>query len=164
MSFKLSKEDVDVLLKSEVYRELEGAAIKKQAQATLADKIVNSPSAQVAISEGIRKALENKDDDGECGELKEMLKALPDHELYEVAEMFQEEVKSRGLDTEEQEEKFEKEEAEEHEEDEGEEDKEAEVVDYVMASLTRLAHNAADGGNMEAAYLLERVISTLNKE
>jgi len=171
----MSKEDKQALLNSEVYQELEAAELVKHAQLqtlvktaqTLADKIVTSPTAQQAIRDGIAKALENKDDDGEMESVHDAISAgikkLPDHELYEMCKMFQDEIDARGLDTEAYEKEFEDEEAEETS---GDEEKEEEVMEDVLAfvksSLTKLAYSAADKGNTEAAYLIERCLQRIS--
>jgi hypothetical protein len=162
---EMSREDRLALLDSEVYQELEIAERRKQAQ-SLADKIVTSPTAQTAIRDGIAKALENKDDDGEMesihGTIKDSIKKLNDHELYEMCKMFKNEVDARGLDTEKYENEFENEEVEETIIDEEEEEKDMEdVLAFVKSSLTKLAYNAADKGNTEAAYLIERCLQKL---
>lgn len=167
MSSSMSREDRLALLDSEVYQELEQAERVKQAQ-TLSDKIVNSPTTQKAISDGIAKALTtNSDDDGEMesvhDELKGHLKKLTDHELFEMAKLFQDEVDARGLDTPDYEEQFEDEEAEESPEDEMDEEQDMEdVLAFVKSTLTKLAYSAADKGNTEAAYLIERTIQKIS--
>ena len=166
MSRTMSREDRLALLNSEVYQELELAEIQKQAQ-TLSDKIVQSPTAQQAIRDGIAKALENKDDDGEMesvhDELKEHIGKLDDHELFEMFKMFADELESRGINAEEYEQEFEEEEAEESMEDEEEEQKDMEqVMAFVVSSLTKLAHSAADKGETEAAYIIERFIQKIS--
>jgi hypothetical protein len=162
----MSREDRLALLNSEVYQELEMAERRKIAQ-SLSDKIIQSPTAQKAISDGITKALENKDDDGAMESvhagLKTNIAKLPDHELVEMFKMFQDEVNDRGLDTEKAEEEFAEEEKEETKEDEEAEEEEMEdVLAYVKSSLTRLAYSAADSGNTEAAYLIERFLQKIS--
>lgn len=97
----MSREDRLALLNSEIYQELEQAERIKQAQ-TLSDKIVNSPGAQKAISDGITRALENKDDDGEMESVHDAIKTgiskLDDHELFEMFKMFADELGGRGID------------------------------------------------------------------
>ena len=166
MSRVMSKEDKTALFDSEVYQELEMAERQKQAQ-TLADKIVTSPTAQQAIRDGITRALENKDDDGEMESVHDAIKAgikkLSDHELFEMCQMFDDELDARGLDTVAYEEEFEDEEAEETMEDEEAEEKDMEsVFAFVKSSLTKLAYSAADKGNTEAAYLIERTIQKIS--
>lgn len=163
---KMSREDRLALLNSEVFQELEKAERIKQAQ-SLSDKIVNSPTTQKAISDGIAKALESKGDDGEMesvhDELKNNIAKLPDHELFEVFKMFAEEVETRGLDSAEFEKEFEDEEAEETPEDEKkEEEVMEEVFAFVKSSLTKLAYSAADKGETEAAYIIERFIQKIS--
>lgn len=164
MAFKLSREDHAALQNSVVYQELEAAEVIKQAQ-TLADKIVNSPSAQTAISEGIRKALENKDDDGEHTELKGALEKLDDHGLVEVFTIIKDAMNARGLDPAMYYEEEQKEKEEGHEEgDEAKEEHEmAEVLAYVKASLSTLADKAIDEGNTECAYLIERTLQQIDE-
>lgn len=138
----------------------------KQAQ-SLSDKIVNSPTAQQAIRDGIAKALSNKADDWseEHEEIKENIKNLDDHVLFEFCKMFQEEIKARGLDTEEYEEAFEEEEVAETAEDEAAEEEELkEVMAYVKVALTKLAESCADDGEVESAYLIERTLDRLNTD
>lgn len=167
---RMSDEDTLALLNSEVYQELERAERKKQLQKiaqSLSDKIVQSPSAQQAIRDGIAKALENKDDDGEMesvhNDLKDGIKKLDDHELFEMCKMFQDEIEVRGLDTAEFEKQFEEEEAEEDMEDEEKEEEDMEeVLAFVKSSLTKLAYSAADKGNTEAAYLIERCLQKIS--
>jgi len=166
MSREMSREDRLALLNSEVYQELEQAERVKQAQ-TLSDKIVNSPTTQKAISDGIAKALENKDDDGEMesihNELKEHITKLTDHELFEMFTFFANELEARGIDADEYEKQFEDEEAEESPEDEIEEEQDMEdVLAFVKSTLTTLAYSAADKGNTEAAYLIERTIQKIS--
>ncbi len=163
---KISRKDKMSLLDSEIFQELEAATMRKQAQ-SLSDKIVNSPIAQKAISDGITKALENKDDDGQIVEhegIREHIKNLNDHVLFEFYKMFDEEVEARGLDDTDYEKEFA---VEEKDEDEADEDKEEEdmeeVFAYVKATLTKIAHSAADNGNTEGAYLIERMIQKINK-
>lgn len=160
---KMSHEDRMAYLDSEVFQELE--KLTKAAQATLSDKIVQSPTAQQAIRDGITRALENKaDDDDEHEDVRDGIKKLDDHMLFEFFKMFAEELKSRGIDAENYEEKFEEDEAEETEEDEEKEDEEmAEVVAYVKSALTNLAYKAADDSNTEAAYLIERCIQKISR-
>lgn len=162
----MSREDRLALLNSEVFQELERADFIKQAQ-SLSDKIVNSPTAQKAISDGITHALENKDDDGEMesvhDELKVHLKKLTDHELFEMFSWFADELEARGIDPKEYEKQFEDEEEEETPEDEMEEEQDMEaVLAFIKSSLTKLAHNAADKGNTQAAYLIERTIQKIS--
>lgn len=162
---KLSIEDRLALLNSEVFQELEAAEVKKQAQQSLSDKIVNSPSAQKAITDGITKALENSDDDGQIAEhegIREHIKNLNDHVLFEFYKMFDAEVEARGLDDIGYEKEFEDEELEEDKSDEDKEEKDMEeVFAYVKSALTKLAHKAADSDNTEAAYIIERAIDRL---
>ena len=175
MSSKMSREDRLSLLDSEVYQELETAEIAKHAQLqrlvktaqSLSDKIITSPVAQKAISDGIAKALENKDDDGKMesvhNELKSHMTKLTDHELFEMFKMFADELEARGIDAGEYEKQFEDEEAEEIEEDEVVEEKDMEdVLAFVKSSLTKLAYSAADKGNTEAAYLIERCLQKIS--
>lgn len=160
----MSREDRLALLNSEVFQELELAERVKQAQ-DLSDKIVNSPTAQKAISDGITKALENKDDDGEYDheELKGNMKKLTDHELFEISKMFVAELKSRGISAKDFEDEYEEEEDEETEADEEKEDEDfKDIFSYVTASLNHLANSAADSGNTEAAYLIERFIQKIS--
>lgn len=166
MSKKMSAEDKLALLDSEVYQNFEQAQLRKYAQ-SLSDKIVNSPTAQKAISDGIAKALENKDDDGEMeavhDELKEHMKKLTDHELFEMFTFFADELEARGINADEYEKQFEDEEAEESPEDEMEEEQDMEaVLAFVKSTLTKLAYSAADKGNTEAAYLIERTIQKIS--
>jgi hypothetical protein len=161
---KLHRADRLALLDSEVFQELEAAEIRKQAQ-SLSDKIIQSPTAQKAISDGITKALTNSADDTDEGyheEIKTNLKKLPDHVLYEFYKMFDDEVEARGLDAADYEEEFEAEEEIEDEADEEKEDEEIEeVFAYVKSALTKIAHSAADNNDTEAAYLIERAIGRL---
>ncbi len=161
---KLSRADRLALFDSEVYQELEASEIVRQAQ-SLSDKIVQSPSAQKAISDGITKALENSDDDGvmvEHEKIKEHIKKLNDHVLFEFYKMFDEEVEARDLEEPGYEKEFEEEEEHEDEKDETkEEDEMAEVFAYVKSALTKLANAAADKNETEAAYLIERTIDSL---
>jgi hypothetical protein len=175
MNEPMSKEDKRALMDSEVYQELEAAELVRHSQLqslvktaqTLADKIVTSPTAQQAIRDGIAKALENKDDDGEMEAVHDAIKAgikkLSDHELFEMCKLFDGEVSARGLDTEKYEEEFEDEEAEETMEDEKKEEKDMEdIFAFVKSSLTKLAYSAADKGNTEAAYLIERCLQKIS--
>lgn len=162
MSRTMTREDRLALLNSEIYQELEAAAQKKVAQ-TLSDKIVSSPGAQQAIRDGITKALENKDDDGEHDALLSGIKKLDDHELFEMFRMFADELEARGIDAEEYEKQFDEEEEEETIEDEEEEHDDMEdVLAFVKSSLTKLAYSAADKGNTEAAYLIERCLQKIS--
>lgn len=166
MSKKMSNEDRLALLDSEVYQNFEQLQLRKYAQ-DLSDKIVNSPSAQKAISDGITKALENSDDDGEMetvhNDIKNGLKKLTDHELFEMFTFFADELQTRGLDTKSYEKTYEDEEAEESPEDEIEEEQDMEaILAFVKSSLTKLAYSAADKGNTEAAYLIERTIQKIS--
>lgn len=160
----MSREDRLALLDSEVFQELERAEKLKQAQ-SLSDKIVNSPTAQKAISDGITRALENTADDAE--EEHEKIKAdiakLDDHVLLEFYKMFAKEVHGRDLDTEDAEEEYEETEDEETDEDEKKEEEEMEnVFAFVKSSLTKLAYSAADSGDTEAAYLIERFVQKIS--
>lgn len=172
----MSREDRLALLNSEVYQELEQAERIKQAQTTqqTVDKAVGdavkSPqvSQQVgqAVADGVKKIM-NSDDDGEMesvhDELKGHLSNLSDHELFEMAKMFQVEVDARGLNTADFEKEFEDEEEEESPEDEMDEETDMEaVLAFVKSSLTKLAYRAADKGNTEAAYLIERTIQKIS--
>lgn len=167
MSKKMSNEDRLALLDSEVYQNFEQVQLRKYAQ-TLSDKIVNSPTAQKAISDGIAKALStNSDDDGEMesvhDELKSHMKKLTDHELFEMFTFFTDELEARGIDPDKFGKEFEDEEAEESPEDEMEEEADMEAVfAFVKSTLTKLAYSAADKGNTEAAYLIERTIQKLS--
>lgn len=161
---KMSREDRLALLDSEVFQELEKAERIKQAQ-TLSDKIVQSPSAQQAIRDGIAKALENKDDDGKMDHtgLQDDIDKLTDHELTELSNMFVDAVEKRDLNSEDFMKQFEDEEKLESKEDkEVEDDDMSEVFAYVKSSLTKMAHSAADNGNTEAAYLIERYIQKIS--
>jgi hypothetical protein len=166
MSKKISDEDELALADSEVYQNYERAQLRKHAQ-SLSDKIVNSPVAAKAISDGITHALENKDDDGGMelvhDELKGHMTKLSDHELFEMFKMFADELEARGINADEYEKKFEDEEAEETEEDEEAEEEDMEdVIAFVKSSLTKLAYSAADKGNTEAAYLIERCLQKIS--
>jgi hypothetical protein len=167
MSKKMSNEDRSALLDSEVYQNFEQLQLRKYAQ-NLSDKIVNSPSAQKAISDGIAKALTtNSEDDGKMesvhDELKSHLKKLTDHELFEMSDFFADELKARGIDAGEYEKTYEDEEAGESPEDEIEEEQDMEsVLAFVKSSLTKLAYSAADKGNTEAAYLIERCLQRIS--
>lgn len=166
MSRIMSREDRLALLTSEVYQELEAAERQKIAQ-TLSDKIVNSPVAQKAISDGITHALENKDDDGEMESahkaIKDGIQKLSDHELFEMSKFFTDELEARGIDPKSYEEQYEDEEAEETPEDEAKEEKDMEdILAFVKSSLTKLAYNAADKGNTVAAYLIERCLQKIS--
>lgn len=166
MSRTMSREDRLALLDSEVYQELELAERQKIAQ-TLSDKIVNSPTAQKAISDGITKALTNQDDDGAMeavhDDIKSGIKKLTDHELFEMFTFFADELELRGIDAKDYEKTYEDEEEEETPEDEVEEEKDMEAVfAFVKSSLTKLAYSAADKGNTEAAYLIERCLQRLS--
>ena len=155
----MSREDRLALLNSEVFQELEMAERRKLAQ-SLSDKIIQSPTAQKAISDGITKAL-SKADDGmeEHHEVRANIKKLDDHLLVEFCQMFQDEIDARDLDVKD----FEKKEDEETEEDEEAEDEKMEdVFAYVKSSLTRLAYSAADSGNTEAAHLIERFLQKIS--
>jgi hypothetical protein len=159
----ISKEDRAALLDSEVFRELE--KLTKKAQQTLADKIVQSPSAQQAIRDGIAKALENRADDmeDEHEDIKANIKKLDNHVLIEFCKMFDDEIKMRGLDKDEYKEEFEEKEEEETPEDkEKEEEEMEEVFAHVVKVLTKLANKSADEGNTEAAYLIERTIQKIS--
>lgn len=172
----MSNEDKSALLDSEVYQEMEAAELVKYAQVqrlvkyadSLADKIVQSPTTQKAIIDGVAKALDpSKADDGEMesvhDELRGHIAKLPDHELFEMCKLFEDEVDTRGLDSKEYEKKFEDEEAEETMEDEEKEEDDMEaVVAFVKSSLTKLAYSAADKGNTEAAYLIERCLQKIS--
>ncbi len=164
---KMSREDRLALLNSEVFQELEMAERVKQAQ-SFEDKIITSPTGQKAISDGIAKALDNKDDDGALesvhDELKGHMEKLTDHELFELFKMFADAVDARGLDTAGFEKEFEDEEAEETPKDEEKEEEDMEdVFAFVKSSLTKLAHSAADKGNTDAAYLIERFVQKISQ-
>lgn len=163
----LSRMDRMALLNSEVYQELENAEINKIAQ-SLSDKIVNSPGAQQAISNGITKALENNDDDGKMEdvhkEIKNHITKLNDHELYEMSKIFTDALDARGIAPKNFEKEFENEEGEETKADENKEEEDMEhVFAFVKASLTKIAENAADNGNTQAAYAIERFIQKYNR-
>jgi hypothetical protein len=161
----MNRADKLALLSSEIYQELEKAEIEKQAQ-TLSDKIVNSPTAQKAITDGITKALENKADDEEHEKIKGRLKELSDHDLFEFFKIFANELEGRGIDPAEFEKEFEEEEMEEDEDDETKEEEDmAKVFAYVKTSLTKLAYEAANSNDTESAYIIERCIQKIdNKE
>lgn len=158
----MSDEDRKALLSSEVYRELE--KLTRQAQQSLSDKIVQSPSAQAAIRDGIAKALENKADDWEDEHegIKSNIKKLDDHVLFEFSKMFDDELKLRGLDGKDYVKEFDETEDNETDEDEAEEEEEMkEVFAYVKKTLVRLAEKAVNDNNIEAAYMIERCIDKL---
>lgn len=164
----MSNEDRSALYNSETYQELERAERRRQLQKmaqTLSDKIVQSPTAQKAITDGITKALENKDDDGAMGaheDLKKVIHKLTDHELFEMSKMFSEELELRGIDADKYEEEFEDEEEDETEKDELVEEGDMEdVFAFVKSSLTKLAYDSANNGDTEACYLIERCIQKL---
>lgn len=152
------------LLDSEVFCELE--RMTKEAQ-SLADKIVNTPSAQKAITDGITKALttNSADDDRrpiEHEQFREHMKKLTDHEAYEFSKMFADELKDRGIDPLDFEPVYEEEELDQNGDDEKKEEKDIEsVFAHTISRLTKLAHIAADSGNTPAAYIIERHIKKI---
>lgn len=164
---KMDRMDKLALLDSEIFQELEQATRKKQAQ-SFTEKALQTPAGQKAITDGVTKALsQNQANDGKMNheEIKTQMKKLTDHELFEVAKMFNDEVEARGLDSDEYEKEFDEEEELETEEDEEKEDEElGEVFAYVKSSLVKLARNSADSGNTEAAYLIERFVQKISSK
>lgn len=149
---------------SEVYEELEIAEINKLAKTaqTLSDKIVQSPTAQQAIRDGIAKALENKvdDSDPEYEEFKANVEKLELPELMSFFNLLADNLERRGVSLSEvrsDDAEIKGPTEEELEKMKLDDDNDA-IIDYVKSSLEKLAHNCADNGETEAAYIIERFI------
>lgn len=152
---RMSIEDKLALFDSEVYQELERSEIRKRAQ-TLSDKIVQSPVAQKAITDGITKALENSADDGdELEKIKADVEKLDDEVLIEFFKMFSAELEVRDIDPD----TLEKEDELEVNPEENEET--VQILAYVKASLNKIAASCIEKNNTEAAYLVERTIQSI---
>ena len=163
---KLSREDMRALLDSEVYQELEAAAIRKQAQSTGNVDLSKDPKIQSAVSTLANKIqnipVSAADDKDAHAEIRAHMKKLNDHDVFELYKMFDDEVEARGLDNLDFEKEFEDEEMNEDESDEKkEEDDMEEIFAYVKSTLTKIANNAADNNDTEGAYIVERAIQRL---
>lgn len=150
----MNRADKLALDNSEVYQELE--LLVKRAQETLSKDLANKPEATQALTDGIKKALEGAADDAVLEvDLSALVAGLSDEELIELCEVCDAEAEKRDLV------------AVEGSEDEveAEEDDSADAADmlaYVKSSLTYLAQSAAESGDTEAAYAIERVIQKIS--
>lgn len=165
----MEKMDKLALNSSEILAELEKIEFRKRAEDNLSKvlsnpTVMNNPKVQETVSNSIKEQL-NKSDDGSEMHFKKFIKSLEDAELVEFCELAQKEIKARGLDEEELEcEENEDEECdtEDLEDEEEADDMKDEMLHYVTASLNDLSRKAADEGNIEAAYMIERAVQKIS--
>jgi hypothetical protein len=129
------------------------SAVVKTAQQT--QNVLDTSHQDKLVNTLVQKMTSSSAADGEeLAELKKAVKKLDDDKLIELLEMCETECEARGLD---------EEEVEEHEKEEKVEEEDVDdMMSYVMSSLKSLANEAANEGNIEAAYMIERTIQKLS--